>query len=99
MLQFQNPNPSLNVYDGNKKQSHSSGKPENDIIKIKSNFDSKTKIMIVGDLLVEYLRRNESSSKKKNIKVITHPGSTTEDMLDYIKPIARRKPNNSYWYK
>ena len=33
------------------------------------------------------------SSKKNNVKVITHPGSTTEDMLDYIKPIARRKPD------
>ena len=33
------------------------------------------------------------SSKKNNIKVIIHLGSTTEDMLDYIKPIARRKPD------
>ena len=33
------------------------------------------------------------SSKKNNIKLIIHLGSTTEDMLDYIKPIARRKPD------
>ena len=26
-----------------------------------------------------------------NVKVITHPESTTEDMLDYIKPISRTK--------
>ena len=99
MPQLHNGNPSVNVYDVNKKQSHRSGKPENDNIKIKSNGDSKTKIMVVGNLLVKYLRPEELSSKKNNVKVITHPGSTTEGMLDYIKPIARRKPDNSYWYK
>ena len=93
ILQLHNGNPSVNVYDVNKKQSHNSGKPKSDNIKIKSNGDSKTKIMVVGDSLVKYLRREELSSKKLNVKVITHPGSTTEDMLDYIKPIARRKPD------
>ena len=44
--------------------------------------------------MVKYLRREELSSKKNNVKVITHSGSTTEDMLDHIiKPIARRKPD------
>ena len=86
MSQLHNGKPSINVYDFNKKQSHSSGKARNDNIKINSNGDSKTKIM------VKYLRREELSSKKNNVKVITHSGSTTEDMLDHIiKPIARRK--------
>ena len=58
-----------------------------------SSGDRKTKIMVVGDSLVKYLRREELSSKNNNVKVITHPGSTTEEMLDYIKPIARRKPD------
>ena len=49
--------------------------------------------MIVGDSLVKYLRREKLSSKKNNVKVITHPGSTTKDMLDYIKQIARKKPD------
>ena len=43
--------------------------------------------------MVKYLRREELSSKKNNVKVITHLGSSTEDMLDYIKPIACRKPD------
>ena len=53
MRQFQNANPSMNVYNSNKKQTHSSENPDNnDIdIKIKSNVDSKTKRMVVGDLL------------------------------------------------
>ena len=83
---------SVNVYDTYKKQSHSSEKPENDNIKIKYNGDGKIKIMVVGDPLVKYLRREESCPKN-NVKVISHLGSTTKDMLDYIKPIARRKPD------
>ena len=43
MPQLHNGNPSVNVYDINEKQSHSSGKPENDHVKIKSDGDSKTK--------------------------------------------------------
>ena len=42
-------NPLVNAYDVNMKQSHSSGNPENANIKIKSNGDSKAKIMIAGD--------------------------------------------------
>ena len=48
--------------------------------------------MIVGNSLVKYLRREELSSEKNNVKVITHPGSTTKHMVDYIKPVAWRKP-------
>ena len=48
-------NPLVNVYDVNMKQSHSSGNPENANIKIKSNGDSKAKIMIAGDFLVIYV--------------------------------------------
>ena len=48
---------------------------------------------VVGDSLVKYLRREELSSKKNNVRIITHPRSTTEDILDYIKPTAWRKPD------
>ena len=64
MSLLHNGNPSVNVYDVNKEQSHSNGKPENDNIKTKSNDDIKTKIMVVGDSLVQYLRKEELSSKK-----------------------------------
>ena len=93
MSRLHNGNPAVNVYDVNKKLSHNSRKPENDNIKIKSSGDSKTKIMVVGDSLVKHLRREELSSKKNNVKIITHTRSITEDMLDYIKPVARRKPD------
>ena len=53
MPQLHNGNPSVNVYVVNKKESHSSGKSENNNIKIKSNGDSKTKIRVVGNSLVK----------------------------------------------
>ena len=46
MPQLHNGNPSVNAYDVNKKQSHNSGKPENDNIKIKSNGDSNGDSMV-----------------------------------------------------
>ena len=52
--------------------------------------------MTVGDSLVEYLRREELSSKKNNIKVITHPGCTTEVKTCLI---TLGQLHNSYWYK
>ena len=45
----------------------------------------RTKIMVAGDSLVKYLRREEFSSKKNNAKVMIHKKSTTEDIIDYIK--------------
>ena len=74
----------MNVYDVNKKQSHNSGKPKKDNNNTKSNGDSETKIIVVDDSLVKYLRWENLSSKTYNVKVITYPESTTEDMLDYI---------------
>ena len=32
-------------------------------------------------------------SKKNNIKIKTNPGAANEDIIDYIKPSIRKKPN------
>ena len=29
-----------------------------------------------------------------NVKVRSHPGATNEDLVDYVKPIARKKNKN-----
>ena len=48
--------------------------------------------MILGDSMVKGL--NEYGlSKKRNVKVQSFSGYTTEDMLDIAKPAARRKPD------
>ena len=41
----------------------------------------------------KFVRREELSSKQHNVKALTHPGSTTANMVDYIKPIVKRTPH------
>ena len=41
--------------------------------------------------MIQYLRRDNLSSKNNDVKVEAHPGSTTLDILDHIKPIVKRK--------
>ena len=43
--------------------------------------------------MIKYPRREYLSSKNYEAKVAAHPGSTTEDLIDYIKPVVRKKPN------
>ena len=43
--------------------------------------------------MIKYLRRDNLPSKNNDVKVDGHPGSTTVDMLDNMKPIVRRKPD------
>ena len=92
IVQHQRANPSSSI-DDNIRQNHISGKPENNNNKNKRNIESKTKTMVVGDSMVKYLRGEDLSSKKNIVKIIAHPGSTTDDMLDYIKPVVRKKPD------
>ena len=33
------------------------------------------------------------STSKRSVTVIKHPGCSTEDVIDYIKPIERKKPD------
>ena len=48
----------------------------------------KKKMTIIEDSMIKYPRRGNLSSK-----VATHPGSTTGDMLVYIKPVVKKKPD------
>ena len=76
-------NPSENV-----KHQSRSGKPNLDFNKRNS---PKKKVTVIGDSRIKYLRRENLSSKNYEVKVAAHPGSTTEDLIDYIKPVVRKK--------
>ena len=54
---------------------------------------TKTKVTVTGDSMIKYLRRDNLPSNNNDVKVDENPGSTTLDILDYIKPIVRRKPD------
>ena len=65
-----------------------------------SNNNTKKKITVIGDLMVKFLRSDEMSSVNNAVNVMKHAGSTTYDMVDYVKPITRKKPyNHARWYE
>lgn len=43
--------------------------------------------------MVKYLRPKDLSSQDKDIKIVTHLRSTTNNMMDYMEIRIRRKPN------
>ena len=75
-------NPSENV------KHQRSGKPNVDFNKRNS---PKKKVTVIGDSMKKYLRRENLSSKNYEVKIAAHPGSTTEDLIAYVKPVVRKK--------
>ena len=53
---------------------------------------TKNSVIIVGDSIVKHLT-GPGISKKNNIKIKKTLGATTEDIIDYIKPSIRKKPD------
>ena len=51
------------------------------------------KVTAIGDSMMKYLRRENLTSKNYEVKIAAHPGSTTEDLIDDIKPVVRKNPN------
>ena len=59
-------------------------------------------VYIFGDSIIKHVNgRNVSDCM--NVKVRSHPGATTENLINYLKPIARKttttKKNGSYTYR
>ena len=75
--------PSENVIHQNRSE-----KPNVDFNKRNS---PKKKATGISDSVIKYLRRENLSSKNYEVKIAAHPGSTTEDLIDYVKPIVRKK--------
>ena len=48
---------------------------------------------MIGDSIVKYLRSYELSSSDQSVSIMKHPGCSPEDMVDYEKPVARKKPD------
>ena len=53
----------------------------------------KKKVIVVGDSITKFLRSDELSTSERSVTVMKHPVCSTEDMTDYTKPIARKKPD------
>ena len=57
------------------------------------NSNISEKVMVIGDSIVKYLRSNELSSSDKSISIMKHPGCSSEDMVDNVKPVSGKKPD------
>ena len=80
--------------DHNKSKSQTGNKNvDNDNGSENANDTDRKKIFIVGDSLLNGINENGMKKLNCNIKVRNHPGATTEDLLDHIKPILRKQPD------
>ena len=48
-------------------------------------------VYIFGDSMIKHVN-GRNVSDYINVKVRSHPGATTEHLINYVKPIARKKP-------
>ena len=54
--------------------------------------EEKKNICIVADTILKNMT-GSGLSKDSTVKIRPHPGATTVDMIDYIKPELRHKPD------
>ena len=53
----------------------------------------RKQITVIGDSVVKCLRSDEMSSVNNTVNVKKHPGSTMDDMVDYVRPVTPKKPD------
>ena len=56
------------------------------------NSASKKEIIIVGDSMIKHVNGREVS-RDNSVKIRCHPGATTDDIIDYVRPTFRKKPD------
>ena len=56
------------------------------------NKNSRRHIFMIGDSMVKDIN-GPGISKNDQVQVKTHPGATTDDIIDYIKTTIRQKPD------
>ena len=52
---------------------------------------------VVGDSMINGMDERKMSNRRRIIKVKAHPGASISDMLDYLRPILRKK-NLRIWF-
>lgn len=62
--------------------------PEHPEVQPKRNYS-----VIVGDSIIKNLEAWRMSNRKQKVSVNPFPGSTTDDLKHYIKPIIKRRPH------
>ena len=60
---------------------------------IKDRKDTKPLVIVAGDSIIKDLN-GRMMSRKNNVKIHCFPGSTTEDMTDFVKPLLKKNPSH-----
>ena len=55
--------------------------------------EHKYTVSIIGDSIVKHLDGKKLSNKQRHVYVKSFPGATSDDFIDYCKPIAKRTPD------
>ena len=61
--------------------------------KYPQNNTERSKFVVISHSIAKYLKPNDLVSRENFVKVPFQSGATTEDMLDYIKSLVRKKPD------
>ena len=73
-------------------QSKKGSKKSNDnVISSDNNQNGNNVVYILSGPIMKHIN-GCNVSDSMNVKVRSHPGATTKDLVDYVKPIARKKP-------
>ena len=81
-------------YKKNDKTTVHKDSDDSNLIKRQSANSStvKKEVFIIGDSMIKYVNGREVS-RNDSVKVRSHPGATTDDVIDYVQPTVRKKPN------
>ena len=83
------------IHEINRKKANPTYKPEQIMTTNKSkpkSMPTKNSVVVVDDSIVKHLT-GPGISKKNHMKIKANPGATTENIIDYIKPNIRKKPD------
>ena len=58
-----------------------------------SNESKGKTVTIMGDSMISYQDEKLHSNRRRTVKVRSYPGATSEDLIYFRKPIARRQPD------
>ena len=73
-------------------QSKKESKENNgNVISSDSKKNTNNVVYILSDSMIKHVNGRHVSDHA-NVKVSSHPGATTKDLIDYVKPIALKKP-------
>ena len=76
----------MNVTARKQNDQHSQNKDKNEV-----RETLKKDIIIIHDSMIEYMN-GWGISRSSSVKIRSHPGATTEDIIDYIRPAAQKTP-------